>query len=194
MKDSVDFCVLKHVLRNVHKDTGPELIVFVTGDGDFINFSTAAENRGKKTEFWSVDPSSTSMLIRQEQNFRQIEVSSSPEENPFTSALGKLRKGEELDEAEKRRLKLVSGIGDLNLAECSIEKMAILISERLGITYTESTQLLEMLVDLGIADVNLAINRVVQIGHHSVFQYLQSTLGSGENQNNQIDQDQSRAK
>lgn len=180
MKDWVDSSVLVHVTRHVHKDIGPELIIFVTGDADLKKSSTEAEHRSKKTEFWSVDPNNTSSFIRQEGSFREIEVSStsSLQENPFAVALDKMLSGIDLSPQEVEALRLVARVPSLKLREQDEFDMVVLLNEKLNIPYELAQQLVEMLVVLGVADVDLAVKRVVRVNDlHVLFQRIQSQVG-----------------
>ncbi len=181
MKDSVDNGVMMHVVKNVHMNIGAELIVFVTGDGDFVKFSTQAQNKGKKTEFWSVDPSKTNWVIKREGNFREILIDPDLQENSFLIALSKERRGSELSEKEKEDLRLVAKVADMHLEGREIGEMSHLISDHLGISCAQGDRLLEMLTTLKVAEVSLVARRVINIDYlHALFPYLKN-LGSGEN-------------
>jgi len=178
MKDSVDNGVMMHIVRNIHRDIGPELVVFVTGDGDFIKFSTQAQNKGKVTEFWSVDPQNTSQLIKQEGNFQEVDLRDL-QTNLFLIALDKAIKKIDLEGVELRALEFVVKLAEVQLGECEVREMSILISDRIGISHADSDRLLEMLTTLGIAEVKLAIKRVINIDYfHSLFEFLRSYVGS----------------
>ena len=175
MKDSVDNGVMMHIVKNVHKDIGAKLIIFVTGDGDFVKFSTQAQNRGKKTEFWSVDLTNTNNVIKREGNFQEIELSPDLQTNIFLIALNKVTKKTSLEENERIALELVVKVASMELQGCEIGEMIILISERLGISYAESECLLEMLTTVKVAEITLATKRVINIDYlHGLFQYLHS--------------------
>jgi uncharacterized LabA/DUF88 family protein len=188
MKDSVDNAVMMHIINNIHKDIGPELIVFVTGDGDFLKFSTQAQNRSKKTEFWSVNPGNTNMLIRQEGNFQEIEVPSSDQDNLFVVAVNKKLKKIVLEKDEQRRLGLISQLAHMQLPTTELADMSVLIGERLGIAYAEANQLLEMLISLEVVEVTPAIKRVTNVNYlHVLFQYLKAGNGVEGTVNPQAD-------
>jgi hypothetical protein len=177
LKDSVDACVFQHIIKNVHREIGPELIIIVTGDVDFAKFSAEAENRGKQTEFWSVDPLNTSRFIQQEKEFRGIKIPVVDfSSNPFVSSLSKKLKGLALNESERQMVRIVERIPNLALPPRDEEDMAILISKRLKISFGQSQQLLDTLVALGVAETKLAIRRVLSIDNFNVlFQHLQTT-------------------
>ncbi len=182
IKDSVDGRVRAFVVNHVHKDIGPELIIFVTGDGDFVEFSNIAKNKGKQTEFWSVDLSGTSRFIKREEHFKEIEVDyPSLDENPFLVAVKKATKKLELSEREKVSLKLIAKMADMKLQGCEIAEMSNLISGRLGISHAEADRLLEMLTALNVAEISFSAIRVVTVDYLNVlFQYLRPFAGPEE--------------
>ncbi len=182
MKDSVDPRVSMFVVNHIYKGIGPELVIFVTGDGDFLGISGKAKNKSKLTEFWSVDPENTSRFIRREENFSEIEVTSSLQENPFLVSLVKAnKKEEELTDEDKRRLALVAKMADLQLQGKEFENMSILVSAGLGTTPAESEHLLDLLTTLKVAEIHPVTKWVVDVDYfHGLFQYLQPYKESKE--------------
>ncbi len=183
MKDAVDFEVLKWVVKYLHQGVSPDTVIFVTGDGHFLISSNEAKRKGKKTEFWFVDSSSVHRLIKRQEEFREIKTSppvSLVKENPFLETLRKITDQEELDEKEKERLKILVRMTKTKLQtpkeqQSAVNEISLLISAELGLSRSDSQQLLEALMTLGIARIYPAVNIVVDVDRSSpLFQWLRS--------------------
>jgi len=183
MKDAVDAKVLIWVKTHLHKGVVPNLIIYVSGDSDFIIISNEAKKKGKKIEFWSVSPSSISKIIKRQENFSPIKVPVLIE-NPFIVTIGKVMEHNELNQDDKRRLEMIMALkgiqlrnGSYRTAKEAIEESAKKISSQLKLALEDSRQLLEALIMLESATVRPAISNVVEIDESSsIFQLLPNVI------------------
>lgn len=184
MKDAVDFEVLKWVGKHLHRNIVPKRVIFVTGDGHFLVSSNEAKRKGKEVEFWSIDPSSVHGIIKRQEEFREIKISPPillTKENSFLNILQQLTEGKEVSDKDKEKLEKIARMArtKLNRPEelvSATDEASSLISAELGVSLSDSKELLEALMTLGIARIYPATNRVIDIDESShLFQWLQLT-------------------
>jgi uncharacterized LabA/DUF88 family protein len=180
MKDTVDFEILKWITKHVYLGVGPETIVFVSSDGHFIVSSNEAKRKGKRVEFWFVDISKVSGLIREQEEFREIKISPPillTEENPFLSTLDKLNKQEPLNSEDQRRLEILAAMEKVGMEKIvktpATNGLSTMLGGELGLEETGSKQLLEALMALGVARIYPAISQTISIDTSSpLFQWI----------------------
>lgn len=186
MKDAVDFEVLKWVAKHLHRNITPKRIIFVTGDGHFLVASNEAKRKGKEVEFWSIDSSSVHGIIKRQEQFREIKVSPPillTKENSFLNTLQRLTEGKEITNEDKKRLEKIvrmtkTKLSKPNKAISAIDETSNMISAELGISLSNSKELLEALMALGIARIYPATHRVIDIDESShLFQWLSLLKG-----------------
>ena len=182
MKDAVDLEVLKWIMNHVHKDIGPDLLVFVTGDSHFVVSANEARRRGKKVEFWFVD-SNVSGVIRQQEELRTIKFAPPilpAGENLFLTAVNKLNRQELLDDDDKKRLGMLAMTAEKKIKSIgwwpSTDELSKALSCEWGISSTDSQQIIEALMVLGVARVCPAITTTISIDTTSpLFQWISSS-------------------
>lgn len=189
-KDVVDFEVLKWIMNYIHPGIGPDLIVFVTGDGHFIVAANEARRRGKEIEFWVVDPDTTSHVLLRNMPVETIEISESiligAEENPFLSTLNKVTTEEELNEKDKERLDSIRKAGEILpsietavTVEAKLNAIAKELHGQLGIGEKDAQEILKALMTLGIARIYPIVTHGLSIDSSSIlFQWLQAAGNS----------------
>lgn len=158
-KDLVDMEVLSWTMKYLHKGVGPELIVFVTGDGDFLVASHEAQKLGKAVEFWTISKESTSSAIFNNAEVREIQIPSEPNfpgSNSFINALGTAQKGGTLDFSCKQKLRLLRRameVLDNTERPTHLEEKAATITReleaRLGVDQLCSAEILKALLTVG---------------------------------------------
>jgi hypothetical protein len=111
-KDLVDKAVDSWIMKYVHPDTGPELIIFAASDGHFIDSWHEVKRRGKESEFLLLDPETTSWAILKYAPFERLELKKGEEKNPFALVLRKrLEEGiATFDDAEKEKMRVLKKI------------------------------------------------------------------------------------
>lgn len=179
-KDTVDLAIQRYVTSHIHAGLDPTTLVFVSGDGHLVTVANIARMRGKKVEFWNVDPASTHGLIQEQEEFRILKTSPPlmlAEPNSFLEALEKLTNGQEINAKETEKLALMSRIAEGKLYErqerkSPMDEASELISTDLGISPEEAKELLKALMNLDIARIYPAIHRVIDIQNAPIFQYL----------------------
>lgn len=104
-KDLVDKEIDSWIEKHIYEGKGPELIIFVASDGDFIPSWHKVTEKGKKTEFLLIDPEATNWAILEYAPHEELE-SKKEEINPYTLVLRKrLKEGiTTFDDAEKEKM------------------------------------------------------------------------------------------
>lgn len=184
MKDTVDFKVFEWVIKHLHKNTVPNKIIFVTGDGHFILASNEAKRKGKKTEFWSVDSTRVHGLIKQQEDFNELKVSPPillSKRNFFLETLEKFIRSERkqgINDGDRERMDILIRAAK-EITEQVEEKKSPFkdasqrISKALNIKEEVGTDLLEALMALGIAKIYPSAKSVIQTNQNSsLFQWL----------------------
>ena len=177
LKECVDFEVLKWVLKHLHKNIVPNLIIFVTGDGHFLISSNEAKRKGKKTEFWSVDSSGVHGFIKKQERFRRVETSKpliveDEEGNPFLKTLNEFMKEDgNPSEEDVQRLQVMVGACKVKLNESaktsSMHHATNSLSKRLGISAVDSAKCLEALMACGVVRVYPSTTQIIEIDRKS---------------------------
>ena len=170
MKDAVDAKVLVWVKTHLHKGVTPNLVIFVTGDADFIVIAHEVKKKGKKVEFWSVDTSNVNSLIKRQETFAIIKPASQPE-NPFTESLQKIIDEKPVDEKDRWRFAKIAQLIVLQRKKPVVKRsskeavnhVSLLISADLGISFAEAKDLLGALMTLEVARIYPVIDRIVNI-------------------------------
>ncbi len=173
-KDTVDLQFLLWVKNHVHAGVGPDLLVFVTGDGHYTVAAREAEKKSKKVEFWFVKKSSSvSGLIRQQEEFREIIIApaSNPSgENPFLDALGKLvSQGENsLNQEDRQRLKMISAFVKTDIKNSQTkEELVESAGKSLGFDLADTQMIVEDLMSADIARIYPAMNVAISLDRSS---------------------------
>lgn len=183
MKDAVDAKVLIWVKTHLHKGVVPNLIIFVSGDSDFVIIGKEAQKKGKKIEFWSIDPSSVNVLIKRQEKFGHVTMATSPE-NPFITTVTKVTTGKPLVEADKKRLDMIMAVAKIQMRpngpqknlKRAIEQAAQQIGTIVGLKPQESLQLTETLIAFEAVVAYPVIDYQVHIdASSSLFQLLKMT-------------------
>ncbi len=170
MKDAVDAKVLVWVKTHLHKGVAPNLIIFVTGDADFVLIAHEVKKKGKKVEFWSVDTSSVNSLIKRQETFALIKPATQPE-NPFLASLKKIANDEATDEKDRWRFSKIAQLIVLQRkkpaarrsSKEAVNEVSLLISADLDISFADAKDLLGALITLEVARIDPVIDRVVSI-------------------------------
>ncbi|HCC59713.1 MAG: hypothetical protein A2402_02755 [Candidatus Staskawiczbacteria bacterium RIFOXYC1_FULL_37_43] len=173
-KDTVDLQFLLWVKNHMHRNVGPNLLVFVTGDSHYMVAAREAEKKDKTVEFWFLKKSpNVSAGIRYQENFQEIIIApaSNPSgENPFLDALGKLVSSGEssLDQEDKRRIRMVSDFAKADIKNgLTREGLAESASKKLGFELADTKMLVEALMVADIARIYPAINLAISLDRSS---------------------------
>lgn len=186
IKDTVDFEVLRYVMQNIHAGVGPEAIIFITGDGDFLVASNEAKRRGKDIRFWFVDSGNVNRMIREEEKFAELKIAPPivlSEENRFISTFGKMQAGEELDEEDLARLRLVGQMSKDEIANTtgsSREELLLNLAKKLGTTEDETEELLKALMALGVLRIYPMLSTGICVDANSILFGWSSSLVNNE--------------
>ena len=158
----------------MHRNVGPNLLVFVTGDSHYMVAAREAEKKDKTVEFWFLKKSpNVSAGIRYQENFQEIIIApaSNPSgENPFLDALGKLVSSGEssLDQEDKRRIRMVSDFAKADIKNgLTREGLAESASKKLGFELADTKMLVEALMVADIARIYPAINLAISLDRSS---------------------------
>jgi uncharacterized LabA/DUF88 family protein len=179
-KDAVDAKVLLWVKTHLHKGIVPNLVIFVTGDSDFVMISNEAKKKGKKIEFWSINASNVSSLIKRQEKFELITMRQSGE-NLFLKTIEKATSGQTISSDDKRRIEMILKLRDISSPNRKTSKTAIEAMEKaandareaLGISQNESIQLIESLMLMEAARLHSALDNRIEIDVSSdLFQLL----------------------
>ncbi len=170
MKDAVDAKVLVWVKTHLHKGVVPNLIIFVTGDADFVVIAHEVKKKGKMVEFWSVDTSSVNSLIKRQETFAVIKPTTQPE-NLFLASLHKIADEKAVNEEDRWRLSKIAQLIELQRkkpaakqsSKEAVNEVALSISANLKISFAEAKDLLQALITLEVARIHPVIDRVVSI-------------------------------
>ena len=170
MKDAVDAKVLVWVKTHLHKGVTPNLIIFVTGDVDFVMITHEVRKKGKKVEFWSVDTLSVNSLIKRRETFEVIKPVD-PSKNPFLASLQKVIEEQPIDEKDRQRFSKIAQLIVLQRkkpatkrsSKEAINEVSLQISADLNISFVEAKDLLQALITLEVAQIHVVIDRVVSI-------------------------------
>ena len=185
LKDTVDFEVLRWIIRNVYPGNDPDTIAFVTGDGDFIVSANEARRKGKEVEFWFIDSNNVSRSIREGEKFREIKASPAvllSGNNQFLTTLKKMQLEQRLDEADKDRLRLINRMMTEEI-DGSAKSETILISEisdKLGINESVADDLIKALMAMDVARIYPAITKTLCVDSSSpLFQWVSNFANQG---------------
>lgn len=189
IRDTVDFEVLRWVMRNIYPGAGPDTLVFVTGDSHFLVAANEAKRKGKEVEFWFIDSDNVSKIIREEEEFKEIKLAppillSGP--NPFLATLAKIQSGQPLDDNDKANLGAIGRIvrqGANETIGSSEAELFDKLSRELNLSPDCTEQLLKALMALDVVRIYPSISAAVCVDTNSpLFQWV-STLtnpSSGE--------------
>jgi len=184
LKDAVDFEVLRWVMNHVHKDIGPELLVFVTGDSHFVISANEARRRGKKVEFWCLE-GGVSRIIRDQEELRSIMLSPSTlqeNENVFLASVHKLDSQEPLNEDDKTRLRMIAKAAGKNIGESFgtwpiTDEVIQALACKWELSEDDCRQIVEVLMVLGIARIYPAVSTTINIDTNSpLFSWITSSV------------------
>ncbi len=183
-KDVVDFEVLKWVMNYIHPSIGPDLIVFVSGDGHFIVAANEARRKGKEVEFWVVDPNITSNVLLRNVPVVTIKpgILLGTEENPFLSTLKKAMTGEELDKDDKKRLNDLKKAGEILptlekpvTLEAEMNAVVQEIQASFGIPERDARALLKALMVLNVVWIHPVTTHVFRVDKSPIlFQWFKT--------------------
>lgn len=182
IKDTVDFQVLRWVMTHIYQGVGPELLVFVTSDGDFIVPANEARKRGKQVEFWNLGKN-VSRAIEEQEQMRVIKFAPPPisSDNPFLAAATKLNTGEPLTDDDKSKL---LAIGRTNGASAcfgiwpATEELFSKLGEGWNVTPEEARQIVEALMVLDIARIFPAMSTTLCVDRSSpLFPWISNSVG-----------------
>lgn len=178
-KDLVDFEVLRWVMNYLHKGIPPELVVFVSGDGDFTVSANEAKKRGKEVEFWIVNPETTSDTILKFQVVRKIKIPGEPifsGENTFLTTLEKIQENKEISEKDKQNLiylekasKILAKAERPITPESKLKQANQKLEKELGISQQKANELLKALMALGAVRLYSAVSWELTINFASPF-------------------------
>lgn len=175
IKDAVDFYVLLWVEKNLCNGAGSDSVIFVTGDGHFLISSSMAKLKGKKVEFWFVNPQSTHQMIKRQEDCREISVSPATtptQANIFLETLQRFLGGSPLLDDDRRRLEIIAKVAKTSMKQAEFG-LSSQLSSQLGIDQSEATELLEAMMVLGIARVYPSVQNVIDFDtSSSLFQML----------------------
>lgn len=186
-KDMVDFEVLGWTMKHVHPGIGPDLILFVSGDGHFILAGNEAKMRRKEVEFWVVDPNMTSGAILRNMTVRQIEISGQgileTEENPFISSLNKATTEQKLTEEDKERLGILRRMGEISTGmekpvtiEAKMGEISQQFQKKLNVSERDVLKALKTLMVLRVARIYPVSSQGFSIDSSSLLlQWLKTT-------------------
>ena len=184
LKDAVDFEVLKWVMNHVHKDIGPELLVFVTGDSHFVISANEAHRRGKKVEFWCLEKG-VSKIIRCQEKSRTIKFAPPIQPangNLFLASIEKLNSQGPLNDDDRARLRMINKVARGNIRESfGAWPISSETLESLGCKWKtskdECQKIIEALMVLGIARIYPAMSTTVSIDVNSpLFSWIASSV------------------
>jgi len=162
-KDLVDGIAFSWLTKYIQLDFGPELIVFVTGDGHFNTSGHEVIRRGKEVEFWILDPEATSQALLKIFPFEKLEVKANEETNPYALVLKKrLEPGVKLSEEEMEKIKILKKIQKfLSLRpsygiEPQIAKdfLSHRVAEVINVKKEEAEEVIEGLINLRVIQIH----------------------------------------
>lgn len=182
LKDCVDLEVFRWVLNHVHHNIGPNMVIFVTGDGHFLFSGNETKRRGKEIEFWSLNAQSVHGLIKRQEIFREIKIEDQivlAEENRFLTAMNNTLAGNNSIVGDAERVNMMVRFIKANVEypamESTLKEASDMIGSLLGILVDEAQELLEAMMALGIARIYPSVRTVIDINKASnLFQWLQS--------------------
>lgn len=184
-KDVVDFEVLRWIMNCIHPGIGPELIVFVSGDGHFIVAANEAKRRGKEVQFWVVDPDTASNVLLRNMPVVTIKpgILLGTEENPFLSTLEKATTGKVLDKDDKKRMNYLKKVGEFlhtmekpATLEAEMNTVVQEIQVSFDIPERDARALLKALIILNVVWIHPITTHVFRVDRSPIlFQWLQTT-------------------
>lgn len=154
-KDLVDLSVFAWVTQYVRR-FGPELVVFVSGDGHFLLAANEVKRKGKEVEFWIIDPEATSGAILKNATVRKIEISDravliATKENSFLLTLNRATTGKELSAEERQRLDTLNKAAEILprlekplTLEMKAKEISRTLQEQLNIPEQDAQQIVEV--------------------------------------------------
>jgi len=172
-KDTVDMKVHKWVINHLNPRSEPTTVVFVTGDSHYLLPAQEAKRKGKNVEFWFVECSAVSNLIRQEK-FSAISISSysplAPKPNIFLDVLSKFICAEELTKEEEEKIYLLSQLLKSEIEEVgeTLDEIIPRVATKLNLPPQTVREMMECLILSEVVSFYPATAWRITINHSSL--------------------------